>query len=97
MVCPVDDTTLGVPFVLPVKINAVAHFQVLYSWRQVIVMADQDGLVGSQDQDELLVPGTFIVIWKNSLDFTRSFNLDIALLIGKGVLESKFCLHAGRP
>lgn len=96
MMCPVDDTAFRIPFVLPVKIDPVTCLQVLDSRRQIDVVADQDGFVSGQNQDEFLVAGTVIVVGKDALDSAGALDLNIALLIGKGMLESNFRFHGGR-
>ena len=79
--CPVDDATLRIPFILAVELDRVAGLHRCNAIREVDVVCHEQRLPGCQANDESLVATAAIVIRKDSGDVTTAFDLYVTAAI----------------
>ena len=84
---PMDYPSFGVPFINAAELYFVSFSQVRYSWRDVDIVSNEQGLPGAQLQDETLVPASFKIIRKNSLDQTPPFDLKVSGVLLEGATK----------
>ena len=77
---PMQDATLFVPFIFPVKLNGITLFQVANSGGKIDVMCDQDRFAGRQFKDEFLVPAAFGIVRQQPGDDPLPRNLPAAFI-----------------
>ncbi|HEX5704356.1 MAG TPA: hypothetical protein VFX97_14225 [Pyrinomonadaceae bacterium] len=89
-----NDPALRIPVVFPAKIHLVSHVWARYSWRQVNVVGNEQGLPRAEFQDKTLMPASLVVVRKNLLDHAPAFDLKLASLTLEGA--SKYLVVLGR-
>ncbi len=102
VVRPMNDAALRIPVVFPSKIHFVSHVWARYSWCQVNVVGNEQGLPRAEFQDKTLMPASLVVVSKNLLDHAPAFDLKPASLTLEGaskdliVLGGKTLLYSRR-
>ena len=84
---PMDDAAFIVPFVFPVKIDAVSRFEIGNARRQIDVVRNQQRLPRGQLDNEALVTGATGVVDQNFDYGSAAFNLNTALVVGIGLFD----------
>ena len=87
VVSPMNDATLGVPVVLPSEIHLVSLLETRYSWRQINIVGNEQGLPRTKFQNKALMPASFVVVRKNLLDYAAAFDLEFAGLTFEGAMK----------
>lgn len=94
MVGPVNHAAPAVPFVLAMELHAIPFLQRIDARRQVDVVRNQQGLAGTEPEQETLMPRTVVVVGQDFLDRSPAANLQIALLVfvsmRKNVVDARF-------
>lgn len=83
MVCPVQDTALGVPLILSVERDGISSLQIGDTISQINIMSNQQGLPGCHFQNKSLVLASFCIIGQNFDDSSPALHLNVILLILK--------------
>ena len=83
---PVDHPAFRVPLVLTMEDDAVADLQILDSRSNVNVVSDQEGLPGSELDDEALMTAPLVVVGQYADDRSRPIDLTTILTGTEGDL-----------
>lgn len=79
--CPVNETSFGIPLVFAIELYPVAHFDGRHAISQINVMCHHQSLPGSQLDDKSLVTTPIIVIAENSGHSALGLNLNVAFVL----------------
>ncbi len=83
---PVNNATLGIPFVFPIKFHRVPFSQGIDPWSKVDIVRNQHSLAGCQFNNKSLMPATFLVVRQEAGYRAFTSNLDVTLLISERLL-----------
>ena len=95
-VCPMNDATFRVPFILAPERHFISLAQAGYPRGDIDVVGDEQGLPRAKLKDETLMLTSIVVVGKDSLDHSPTFDLEVAGALFEGATQDSVAV-GGSP